>query len=297
MINGIKRLWKEWHNTYRVVVLNDNNLEEIFALKLTRRNLYSVFSVMTMLFFVLTWLLIALTPLREYIPGYGNFNVYRRAVALKNSTDSIAQKVQQQAQYLTNVRNLIFDTSVVMSADTQFLPLPAPAETLTKADSINLLQINPDEQQFRTAMEAKGDVLLNKTPGSTKRYFSGLADMYLTPPAEGHIARLFDPEKGHLGIDVSGGPNPAIYAIADGLVILADYTLENGYVLLVQHNNNLLSVYKDNAGLLKKNGDAVKAGDAIALMGDKGDMEGPHLHFELWIDQKSVNPTDYILFD
>lgn len=297
MIKGIKRWWNERHNLYKLVVLNDSNLEELYSLKLTGRNLYAVFSVLAVSFFALTWLLIAITPLREYIPGYGNFNTYRRALALQKSTDSLSQEVFRQAQYLTNVRNLIFDTSVVLHADTQFLPLPAPAEKINQEDSTNLLTISTDEQKFRTTLELKAEAEKQQTDKNLKTYFSGLAGMYLTTPAEGTIARLFDPQKNHLGIDLSGTSNPSVYSIADGLVIMADYTLENGYVVIVQHDNNLLSVYKDNAALLKKTGNAVKAGDAIALMGNQGDMEGPHLHFELWINQKPANPTDYILFD
>jgi murein DD-endopeptidase MepM/ murein hydrolase activator NlpD len=98
-------------------------------------------------------------------------------------------------------------------------------------------------------------------------------------------------------VDVVCATNELVKSVLDGTVILASWTLETGYIIEIQHENNIISVYKHNSQLLKKVGNKVKVGEAIAIVGNSGELStGPHLHFELWYEGKSVNPEDYIVF-
>ena len=116
-------------------------------------------------------------------------------------------------------------------------------------------------------------------------------------PVECYVTDEYDKQKEHYGIDIAAKQDAPVKAVLDGKVISATYTLETGYVIEVQHANNLVSMYKHNSKLLKKPGNLVKAGDVIAFVGSTGELStGPHLHFELWHEGRSLNPKDYIVF-
>ena len=120
---------------------------------------------------------------------------------------------------------------------------------------------------------------------------------YLMPPISGVISSPFEPEEDHLGVDVLAPHDTPVKAIWDGHVIMADWTLETGYTIGIQHSEDMVSFYKHNASLLKKNGAFVRAGEAVAIIGNTGKLtSGPHLHFELWLQGKPVDPTHYIDF-
>ena len=117
------------------------------------------------------------------------------------------------------------------------------------------------------------------------------------PPISGVISSGFDAEIDHLGVDILAPHDTPVKAIWDGHVITADWTLETGYTIGIQHSNDMVSFYKHNATLLKRTGAFVRAGEAVAIIGNTGKMSsGPHLHFELWLQGKPVDPTNYIDF-
>jgi murein DD-endopeptidase MepM/ murein hydrolase activator NlpD len=120
---------------------------------------------------------------------------------------------------------------------------------------------------------------------------------YLMPPISGVISSAFDAKTDHLGVDILAPHDTPVKAIWDGHVITADWTLETGYTIGIQHSNDMVSFYKHNASLLKKTGAFVRAGEAVAIIGNTGKLSsGPHLHFELWLHGKPVDPTNYIDF-
>jgi len=121
--------------------------------------------------------------------------------------------------------------------------------------------------------------------------------MHFFPPVNGILTRGFNPMEGHYGIDLVAAPNEVVKAALDGTVTMSTWTLETGYVIQIQHDYELLSVYKHNATLFKSVGQKVVAGDAIAIVGNSGELTtGPHLHFELWHDRVPLNPVEYIVF-
>ena len=126
---------------------------------------------------------------------------------------------------------------------------------------------------------------------------TALSQIHFFVPINGVVTNHFDSAADHFGIDLVSGPNSRISAILGGTVIFSGWTLETGYVIYIQHESNLISVYKHNSELLKTAGDKVKAGEAIAIIGNSGELtSGPHLHFELWHDGTALNPEQYIDF-
>ncbi|HPV57186.1 MAG TPA: M23 family metallopeptidase, partial [Tenuifilaceae bacterium] len=121
--------------------------------------------------------------------------------------------------------------------------------------------------------------------------------IYFIPPVKGVVTNGYNPMVYHYGIDLVAAPNEVVLSIAKGTIILSNWTLETGYTLSIQHDNNFISVYKHNSKLLKRQGDRVDAGEAIAIIGNSGELTtGPHLHFELWQNGHSVDPAKFINF-
>lgn len=117
-------------------------------------------------------------------------------------------------------------------------------------------------------------------------------------PVNGLVTNKFNRNNKHFGVDVVAVSDAVIKAAADGTVVFSGWTVEGGYVIGIQHESNIISICKHNASVLCREGDVVKAGDAIAILGDSGTTStGPHLHFELWVNGRAVNPEDYISFE
>jgi murein DD-endopeptidase MepM/ murein hydrolase activator NlpD len=150
-------------------------------------------------------------------------------------------------------------------------------------DSLLRLQIESEE---------KFNIFYNNKKESNEIY-----DLLFFKPVDGIIIEKFDKEKSHLGIDVVSKENELVKATLEGVVIFSNWTAETGNVIAVMHKNNLVSIYKHNSTLLKKEGDMISAGDAIAIIGNSGKWSsGPHLHFELWHNGEAINPEQYVLF-
>ena len=127
---------------------------------------------------------------------------------------------------------------------------------------------------------------------------SELVEQYFFTPLTGIVSAGYSPSKTHYGVDIVAKSNEPIKCVADGTVIFTDYDFsDSGYVIAVQHRNNMISIYKHNSAILKKVGNFVSGGEIIAIIGNTGELTtGPHLHFELWFNGNPVNPEDFISF-
>ncbi len=269
---------------YRLVILNDDTFEEKLSLKLSRLNVFFVLGVAVIVLISSTVLLIALTPLKEYIPGYSSTQLRRQAIELQLSADSVKTELAYNQRYLLNLKNIINGNPIHDYSDT------------TISDSIIQYELNRQishrDAELRALVEEEEKFNLlsqsDKIPVGSGSFFN---------PIKGLITDSFSLEKTHLGIDIVGKPNEIIKSIQDGIVVFTDWTAEGGYVLLIQHPADYISVYKHNSALLKQQGSLVKAGEPIAIIGNSGEQStGPHLHFELWYRGNAVNPTDYLAF-
>lgn len=245
-------------------------------------NLFVAGGLFGIFMILVTTVIIAYTPLREYVPGYGSVAEQRRLIELSAQADSIENELMYKDFFIQNLQNLVMGKE------------PVESFQAFKDSTINYQQIanvkSKDDSLLRAEMSS------NEYMGGTSRMANSPSIVFM-PPLKGMISEGYNPAISHLALDITGPKNEAVKAVADGTVILADWTAETGHVLLVYHAPDFISVYKHNASLLKKQGDQVRAGEAIAFIGNSGELSsGPHLHFELWLSGKPVNPTDYITF-
>lgn len=283
----MRRLLKRMRSKYRLVLIDDRTFEERFSFKLNRLSVL-VFTVLTFLLYgALIVCVIVFTPLKRFIPGYSDqetkLNAYRSTLA----ADSLEQVARAQELYIANLRGILTGDlpadSVAKLTPSDIKPRP---EDLLPGRNDSLLRARVLEEEQYSLVEDRG---------TTER--RELASLLFVPPVQGIVTAAFDRGKGHYGIDIVTQPDAAVKACLSGTVILASWTTDAGNVLQLQHSNGLTSIYKHNSVLLKKAGDRVKAGEAIAIVGSTGENStGPHLHYELWHNGEPVDPGAYVVF-
>lgn len=270
---------------YRLVVLNDDTFEERFSFKLNRLNVF-VFSTLLAVFLIgITTLIIAFTPLREYIPGYSSTALKNKATNLAYTTDSLQQVVAMNEQYIASIRR-------VLSGDVSSVDFNR--DSIIEAAKIDLSEVN--------LHASKADSLLRDQVEQEDKYNIFEADnkknFVLFPPVNGTLTDAYDPNAKHYAVDIVAAKDAPVKAVADGTVIFASWTTDTGYVMIIDHGNNLISAYKHNSSLSKQQGDLVSSGEVIGIVGNTGELStGPHLHFELWSDGYPIDPSQFIDFD
>lgn len=279
-----KAFWKNIKFKYKLTIVNENTLEEVVGLRVSKLNGLSVLlSVLTVLFLIAACI-IAFTPLRNYLPGYMNSEVRSQIVANALRVDSLQTMLHQQNLYIMNIQDIFSGQVPIDSVQT--------LDSLTAARKDTLMERTKREEEFRRQYEENEKY--NLTTIASRPDVTGLV---MFRPTRGMISSHFDMDRKHFGTDIAANPNESVLATMEGTVILSTYTAETGYLIGVQHNQDLVSVYKHCGSLLKKEGDVVKGGEAIALVGNSGTLStGPHLHFELWYKGHPVNPEKYIVF-
>ncbi|MES2619292.1 MAG: M23 family metallopeptidase [Bacteroidota bacterium] len=280
---------KNLRNKFRFVVLNDETFEEKFSLKLTRTNVWVFLSVLAFTVIFLTSAAIIYTPLKYFIPGFGDYNYRSQILQLQFKTDSLQDAMVSRQLWLENVINVATD-------NVDSTKPPKDIDVIDKSE-IDLSKVSSEVQELRKQVEEEENFSLSLNAGSGSGAVSEVKQMHLMDPVEGYVTEEYDAQKEHFGIDIAAKTDAPVKAVLDGKVISASYTLETGYVIGIQHANNLVSFYKHNSRLMKKPGEGVKTGDVIAVVGNTGELStGPHLHFELWHEGRSLNPKDYIVF-
>jgi len=271
---------------YRLVVLNEDSYEEVGFIRLSRLNILAIVGTVTIVMIALVYVTIAYTPVREFIPGYPDalmsYNIRQNAMKL----DSLQRELAMRDQYFLNINRIVNgERPEDFLNDTNTTQQPDEIVFSRSVNDSLLRQKVEAEEQFRLSISEEF------SQGSE------LHDIHFFTPVEGIVTNPFNPSENHFGIDLVAGPNEVVKATLDGTVTMATWTLETGYVIQIQHDHNMMSVYKHNAELLKSVGLKVNAGDVIAVIGNSGELTtGPHLHFELWHNGVALNPTDYIVF-
>ena len=283
MKNRRKKFWRNFKFKYKLTITNENTLEEVIGIHVSKLNGVSVLLFAVTVIFLIAATIIAFTPLRNYLPGYMNSEVRELVVNNALRVDSLQQLLNRQNMYIMNIQD-IFGGKV--KADTV-----ASIDSLTIVRSEELMERTEAEEQFRKQYEESERYNL-----TTMDNAPATLGLVFYRPTRGMISSAFDANGKHFGIDIAANPNESVLATLDGTVILSTYTAETGYVIQVQHAQNIVSVYKHCGSLLKKVGDTVKAGEAIALVGNTGEKTtGPHLHFELWSKGRALDPSKYIV--
>lgn len=279
-----KAFWNNFKFKYKLTVTNENTLEEIVGLHVSKLNGLSVLLTVLAVLFLIAACIIAFTPLRNYLPGYMNSEVRTQIVENALRVDSLQQVLDKQNFYIMNIQDIFSGKVQIDSVHT--------LDSLTAARQDTLMERTKREEEFRHQYEENEKYNLGTI--TSQPDVNGLI---FYRPTRGMVSDHFDADKKHYATDIAANPNESVLATMDGTVILSTYTAETGYLIAVQHNQDFVSVYKHCGSLLKKQGDRVRGGEAIALVGNSGTLStGPHLHFELWYKGRPVNPEKYIVF-
>ena len=281
-----KEIRKKLLHKYRLVILNENTFEEKISFKLSRLNVFVTGTLFIIVLIGLTTLLIAFSPLREYIPGYSSTRLKRQATELTYKTDSLVTVLNYTNKYLENVRKVLRGDieNNEINRDSLF------ERHKLDPSNVNLAPIQED-------LQLREEVELEDKYNLFERNSENLGGI-LFSPVNGTISEGYNLEKKHFATDIVAPQDAPVKSVADGIVVFSEWTASTGYVIIVEHKDDLISVYKHNGSLSKSQGEVVKAGEVIASVGNTGELTtGPHLHFELWIKGKPVNPQDFIDFN
>ncbi|MDF0714788.1 M23 family metallopeptidase [Muricauda sp. 334s03] len=281
-----KEIKRKLLHKYRLVILNESTFEEKISFKLNRLNVFVTGTMFIIVLIGITTLIIAFTPLREYIPGYSSTKLKRQATELTYKTDSLVTVLNYTNRYLDNVRK-------VLRGDVE--------NNQTNRDSLfEQYKLDPasvDLTPIRQDLLLREEVELEDKYNLFERDVENLGTLFFSP-VNGTVSQGFDQKTKHYAVDLVAPKDTPVKSIADGTVLFAEWTTETGYVIIIEHQEGITSVYKHNGSLSKSQGDLVKAGEVIASIGNTGELTtGPHLHFELWRKGKPVNPQNYIDFN
>lgn len=286
MIEQHKKRKRHWHTIYRLVLRKDETLEEIGSYRLTLLNLYILLSSIVLIAMGLMAIVIFFTPLKRLVPGYGTPSQHPDYIKLSKKITVLETELADYKSYYEHFNRLISHPDSIDPPDMTYTSrgIPEPFEKPGKREE--------NEEGSKTVQS----IAVN-APSSSESGLNIADYRYLMPPISGVVSNGFDIKTEHFGVDILAPHDTPVKAIWDGHVITADWTLETGYTIGIQHTNDMVSFYKHNASLLKRNGAFVRAGEAIAIIGNTGKLtSGPHLHFELWLQGKPVDPSNYIQF-
>ena len=280
---GREKYWSKLFHKYRFVIMKDSSFEEKLSVKLTRINVIAFLATLVFLCFFSTMLLIAYTPLSEYVPGKSSIEVQKSLIELNIKSDSLEAILVNRGIYIENINKIINGEELVT---------PENYAEITNTQIPISFEKSKEDSLFRVKVEAedKSSIYKKDKPNNTTTL------MFFTP-LTGLISDGYNNKTKHFGIDLVAKEKSRISSVLEGTVIISHWAYETGYVIGVQHKNDYLSFYKHNSVLLKSVGDYVNAGDHIAIIGNSGEFSsGPHLHFELWHKGIPVNPENYISF-
>ena len=279
---------RTWRDKYRFSVINDATFEEVWRVRMTQYSAFLLITLLVVFIIGATTSLIAFTNLREFIPGYPDVVMRRNILMSAIRLDSLDRELALRDRYFANISAIIQGKQ--------------PPEVIIRQDSdrdyasIDFYS-SPEDSALRARIEKEEQ--FNLTLGiSSQESVTGLSGMHFFPPIKGIISARYDIRTKHFGTDIVSKPKALVSAALDGTVIFTGWTMETGYVIQVQHSNNVVTIYKHNASLLMETGDLVRAGEAISVVGDSGEMytSGPHLHFEIWYKGTPLDPEKHIIF-
>ena len=277
-----------WRDKYRFSVTNDHTFEEIWRIRLTQYNAFLLITSLIVFLIGATACMIAFTNLKEFIPGYPNVTMRRNILMSAIRLDSLDRELALRDKYFANLNAIISGNP--------------PADIAVRQDTTRnykAINFNTSSQDSALRTRVENEERFNLTTGpSLQESVTSLAGMHFFPPVKGIISGKYDLRTKHFGTDIVTKPKALVASTLDGTVIFTGWTMETGFVIEVQHLNNLVSIYKHNASLLKETGDLVRAGEPISLVGDSGELytSGPHLHFEIWYKGSPLDPEKHILF-
>jgi len=279
-----KKTLSNWLNArHNLIIQNEENFSEKATYKFTYAKMIFFGFLIFLLLMTIAFYLVNTVLKQWFDPRYASQQNRLELVDMRKSLDSLEVELDKRDNYIQNIKRILSGeaSAPIDERTTAVVQDERPNEDLAKIDS-----------SFKSEFETGGDFLLTATSENLE-----LREIYFFSPITGYISAPFDPGIDHLGIDVVSTKDEPVKCIADGTVVFSDWTQNDGYVIAIQHRQNLISVYKHNSSLTKDVGSMVTAGEIVAIIGNTGERtSGPHLHFELWYDGAPVNPEEFISF-
>jgi murein DD-endopeptidase MepM/ murein hydrolase activator NlpD len=280
-LKGGRSFWNRIKFRYKLSFFNESALEEVWSFRLSLLSVIGTVFIFATFFIIVTAFFITQTSIRNLLPGYLDVEIRREIVENAMRADSLERHLQVQSRYLENIVGILSGTTVVDSVRQLTSASQASDYNIARGEK-DVAFVNHFEEEERYSLSDRS------VPTDTDGQF-------FYRPVKGSISAVFAPEKKHYGIDFVAAPHESVLATQSGTVIYNGYDPNYGNVVHIQHKNGFLSVYKHNDVILKEIGDPVWAGEAVALIGNTGNLTtGSHLHFELWFRGQPLNPAEYI---
>ncbi len=280
-----KGFFKKLFNDYKVVVSSEDTFEEKLAFKASKINVFILMLVCSVILISFTISIVFFTQLRELVPGYSSSDLLNRAIYLTQKTDSLERQIELNNKFYKSIED-------VLSGKTdEFIE----RDNITIDSSLNeknFFSISPnfEDSILRNYVDSqdKFNLTKNELVIENKMFFS---------PIKGDITQAFNFEENHFAIDIAADIGTPVKSILDGKILFSEWSVDTGHVIIVDHGDNIVSVYKHNSKSLKEQNDFVQAGEVIAYSGNQGSLSsGPHLHFELWKNGTPIDPEPLLNF-
>jgi murein DD-endopeptidase MepM/ murein hydrolase activator NlpD len=284
-----KKTLSNWLTTkYLLIVRNEENLSEKSPFSFTYAKVI-VFSFALMTILLIISLYLSRSILSQWFdPRSATLEANKKLLQLTLKIDSLSYEVERKEMFINTFKSILMEDFQGIDSAKAGNP-----QIMNVGSNLQNDELLPIDSLIRKEFEETGEEYL----GLNIEYDQELQEVFFFSPITGIVSGPFDLSEEHFGIDIVAKTDEPVKSIADGSVIMADWTQDSGYVIAVQHRNNLISVYKHNAALLKKVGTFVSAGEIIAIIGNTGELTtGPHLHFEIWYNGTPVNPEDFVSF-
>ena len=280
-----KSFLKRIFNDYKVVISSEDTFEEKFSFKANKINTFIIMLVYSIILISFTISIVFFTQLREMVPGYSSTDLLNRAIYLTKKTDSLEQQIALNNKFYKSIED------VLSGNIDEFVPRDELSvdSSLTNSDFVT---VSPNSQDSILRKYVENEDKFNLTNNEliieNKMFFS---------PIKGEITQSFNFNENHFAIDIAADIGTPVKSVLDGKIIFSEWSLETGYVVVIDHGENIISVYKHNSKILKEQNDFVQAGEVIAYSGNQGNLStGPHLHFELWKNGTPIDPEPLLNF-
>ena len=281
-----KGFFKRLLSDYKVVVSSDDTFEEKFSFKASKINTIIVMVIYSIILILFTISIVFFTQLKELVPGYSSADLLNRAIYLTKKTDSLERQISLNNKFYKSIEDVLsgnideFISRDELSIDSNLINSDIFTISPNLQDSI-LRKYVENEDKF--------NLTNNELIIENKMFFS---------PIKGEITQSFNFNENHFAIDIAADIGTPVKSVLDGKIIFSEWSLETGYVVVIDHGENIISVYKHNSKTLKEQNDFVQAGEVIAYSGNQGNLSsGPHLHFELWKNGNPIDPKPLLNFE
>ena len=272
--------------SYKVVVSSEDTFEERLSFSTNKFNVFLVLSLYSIILIAFTISVVFFTQIREMVPGYSSSDLLTQAIYLTKKTDSLENELELNNTFYKSIEN-------VLSGKTEQIIYKDTLALSNEKDNIDFQAVltNAEDSILRKYVEEEDKFNLTKNE-------LVIENKMFVSPVKGQITQKFDPLNNHFALDILVDTGTPVKSILEGKVIFSEWSVDTGHVLIIDHGDNIISVYKHNSKVLKTQNNFVKAGEVIAYSGNQGTLStGPHLHFELWKNGTPINPEPLFNFN